>query len=84
MKKIISIALLLCVIFVCSACTVGNNKRYDSNYTFKHAIILLPNGSNVEGSVEWWTDFDDGDEVQIKMNGKVYLTHYSNVVLISE
>ena len=63
----------------------GCNKQIiDTTYSYEEAIIKLPNDEIVEGKVESWKDFEDGDQIQIKMNGKQYLVHSSNVVLISQ
>lgn len=61
-----------------------NLQMIDTTWSFEKAIICLPNGEIIEGEVESWTDFEDGDQVQIKIDGKQYLTHMSNVILISE
>ena len=83
MKKII--AMLLAVIAVLSAVLLsGCNKQImDLTYSYEYAIIGLPNGEVVEGKVSSWTDYEDGDQLQVKINGKTYLVHSSNVVLIS-
>ena len=83
MKKII--AMLLAVIAVLSAVLLsGCNKQImDLTYSYEYAIIGLPNGEVVEGKVSSWTDFEDGDQLQIRIDGKTYLVHSSNVVLIS-
>lgn len=84
MKKII--ALLLAVILVMGiALLAGCNKQMvDLTYSYEYAIIGLPNGETVEGKVSSWTDFEDGDQIQVKIDGKTYLVHSSNVVLISD
>lgn len=61
-----------------------NLQMIDTTWSFEKAIICLPNGEIIEGKVESWADFEDGDQVQIKIDGKQYLTHMSNVILISE
>ena len=38
----------------------------------------------VKGKVDSWTDYADGDQIQVKINGKVYLVHSANVALIKE
>ena len=86
------LALIIAMIFIlapgcnmpdsCNSCTVCGNKQYfDFNYEFNYAIIKLPDGSIVEGRVETWTDFGDGDQIQIKVNGITYLVHSVNCVL---
>lgn len=64
---------------------VGCNKQLtDLTYSYDYAIISLPNGKIVEGKVQSWTDYEDGDQIQVKVDGKMYLVHSSNVALISE
>ncbi len=83
MKKII--ALLLAVIALLSVCLLAgcNKQLVDLTYSYEYAIIGLPNGQVVEGKVSSWTDYEDGDQLQIRIDGKTYLVHSSNVVLIS-
>ena len=73
MKKII--ALLLSVIAVLSAMVLSgcNKQMVDLTYSYEYAIIGLPNGEVVEGKVSSWTDYEDGDQLQVKINGKTYL-----------
>lgn len=83
MKKVI--VLLLTVIAALSALLLSgcNKQMLDLTYSYEYAIIALPNGEVVEGKVSSWTDYEDGDQLQIKIAGKTYLVHSSNVVLIS-
>lgn len=82
MKKIIAVFLTIMVLI----CTMGGcNKQFiDTTYSFERAVIQLPNGDVVEGKVTSWTDYEDGDQIQVKIDGKTYLVHSSNIVLISE
>ena len=83
MKKIIAIILAV-VLAVSIAVLAGCNKQMvDLTYSYEYAIIGLPNGETVEGKVSSWTDYEDGDQLQVKIDGKTYLVHSSNVVLIS-
>ena len=84
MKKVI--AMLLCVIVLLSALLItGCNKQVvDLTYSYERAILQLPNGEIIEGRVSSWTDFEDGDQIQVKIDGKTYLVHSSNIVLISD
>lgn len=82
MKKIISI--VMCLVLVLSLSSCGNKNLLDFTYTFNHAILSLPDGSIVEGQVESWKDFEDGDQIQVKINGVTYLVHSSNVVLMAD
>ena len=56
----------------------------DLTYSYERAILSLPNGQIVEGKVTSWTDFEDGDQIQVRIDGKTYLVHSSNIVLISD
>ena len=84
MKKLI--ALLLVVILALTVMLLAgcNKQLVDLTYSYEYAIIGLPNGETVEGKVSSWTDFEDGDQLQIRIDGKTYLVHSSNVVLISK
>ena len=67
-----------------SLVSCGNMTLIDTTYSFERVIMTLPNGTVVEGKVDSWTNFEDGDMVQVTIDGKTYLTHSTNVVLISE
>ena len=85
MKKLIAILLVVALSLGLILFTAGCNKQMvDLTYSYEYAIIALPNGEVVEGKVTSWTDFEDGDQIQVKINGKTYLVHSSNIVLISD
>ena len=85
MKRLLVVLLVLVLLLTISLVGVGCNKQMvDLTYSYERAIILLPNGEVVEGRVSSWTDFEDGDQLQVRIEGKTYLVHSSNVVLISE
>lgn len=79
MKKIVLI-LLSSAVILCSGC--GNKAYVDTVRTFDYAYISLPNGEVVEGEVQSWRDFEDGDQLQIKIDGVTYLTDSTRAVLI--
>lgn len=82
MKKILAILMItLLMVITLSGC---NKQVFDTTYKFDKAIISLPNGDVIEGKVKSWTDYEDGDQIQVKVDGVVYLVHSSNVVLIKE
>ncbi len=63
----------------------GNKQIIDVQYSFNYAIIQLPNGVIVEGKVKSWTDYSDGEQLQITMNdGTTYLCSSYNCVLINK
>ena len=83
MKKRIALIIFLVIILVsCTGCY--NKQLFDVTYHYDRAIVYLPNGEIVEGRVSSWADFDDGDSIQVKIDGKMYLTHISNVCLIDD
>lgn len=76
--------LLLVLVTIGVLSLTGCNKTIiDTTYNFDKAVIYLQDGSVIEGKVQTWTDFD-GDQIQVKVNGKTYLVHSSNVTLIAE
>ena len=81
MKKILAIALVLILMLTFTAC---NKQMVDLTYSYERAILSLPNGEIIEGKVSSWTDFEDGDQIQVRIDGKTYLVHSSNIVLISD
>ena len=83
MKKTIFAFLLATLLFTASAASAFNYQIFDFKYGFEYVMVKLPDGSIVEGKCEQWTDYES-DAVQVRVNGVTYLTHYSNVVLISE
>lgn len=86
MKKIICciIALLMVLTLAVTTTGCGNRQILDMTYTFNHAILSLPNGEIVEGKVSSWKDYEDGDQIQVVINGKTYLVHSSNIALIND
>lgn len=60
----------------------SNKMWYDNNNYFNRAIIILGN-EVIEVEVEKWTDFEDGEQLQIlAKDGSVYLTSSYNCTLI--
>lgn len=81
-KKIIIITLLLFMVsLVFTGC--GNRQIFDTTFTFNYAVIRLQDNSIVEGKVQSWRDFKDGDQLQIKIDGITYLVHSINCTLMS-
>ena len=82
MKKILALTIIaLLLVATLSGC---NKQIFDTTYNFDRAIISLPNGEIVEGKIDSWKDYEDGDQIQVKIDGVTYLVHSSNVVLIKE
>lgn len=81
-KRIVLVVMLVAMCFGLCAC--GNKDMWDTVYTYDRAIIALADGSVVTGRVQNWTDYEDGDQIQVKIDGKTYLVHAMNVTLIAE
>ena len=81
MKRILTVVMLLTLTALALA-ACGNRQIFDTNFKFDRAIISLPNGDVITGEVQSWRDFEDGDQIQVKIDGKVYLVHSSNATLI--
>lgn len=82
MKK--KLALIMSAIALAMSLSGCNKQIVDVTFSYERAIISLPNGEVVDGKVQSWTDYEDGDQIQVKIDGVTYLVHSSQVVLISE
>lgn len=84
------VLIFVVILVIADLCFLGffdsgcNKQVFDTAYTFKRAIISLPNGEVIDGDIQSWTDFEDGDQIQVKIDGKRYLVHSSNIVLITK
>ena len=85
-----AILLLVVILCVCASCDgsyykTGNRITGGSDVqTFTYAYIVLDGQEIVRGHITQWRDYDDSDVVQLLIDGKFYLTHYSNVVMIAD
>ena len=84
MKKKLALLSAVVATLLVTLVGCGNKDWFDAVYTYDRAIIQLPDGTIIEGKIDNWTDYDDGDQIQLKIDGKTYLVHSSNVVLIAE
>lgn len=85
MRKTISILLAVVMVFSLMCGLAGCNRQiFDATYKFDTAIISLPDGSVVSGKVDSWLDFEDGDQIQVVIDGVTYLVHSNNVALIKD
>ena len=81
MKKLTALVSALVLVLMLTGC---NKQMVDLTYSYERAILSLPNGQVIDGKVSSWTDFEDGDQIQVRIDGKTYLVHSSNIVLISD
>ena len=77
-------AIFFIILFIYMLLSGCNKQMIDTTYKFDRAIIELRNGTIVEGKVQSWTDFEDGDQIQVKIDGVTYLVHLSNIDLIAD
>jgi len=90
MKKALVVVLSVAMLVALCACddagyqhTVGNRVTSGSDVqTFNYAYISVGD-KMIEGNVIQWRDYTNSDVVQVLLSdGRYYLTHYSNVILI--
>lgn len=81
-KKLLAAILVLGMALSLAGC--GNRQMIDLTYSYKYAIISLPNGEIVEGKVDSWKDFEDGDQLQITVDDVTYLVHATDAALMTE
>lgn len=82
MKKFGIIALLVVMIAALTGCS--NKQMFDTNYSFNYAIVTRADGEQLI-QIKSWRDFKDGDQIQFtSIDGVTYLTHASNVILLSD
>ena len=76
MKNLLLITLLSLLLTGC-----GNKQIFDTHWIFNHAVI---EGVG-EVEISSWNDYEGSDMIQVtSKNGITYLTHSSNVILISK
>lgn len=84
------VAVLVCATFALASCDsdyykTGNRITGGKDVqTFTYAYVVLDGQEIAKGAITQWRDYDNSDVVQVLVNGKYYLTHYSNVVLIAD
>lgn len=81
-KKLLAAILALGMALSLAGC--GNRQMIDLTYSYKYAIISLPNVEIVEGKVDSWKDFEDGDQLQITVDDVTYLVHATDAALMTE
>ena len=77
-------AILLVVAMILMFLTGCNRQVIDTTFSYDNAILALPDGSVISGKIESWKDYDDGDQIQVKIDGTTYLVHSANIALIKE
>ena len=88
-EKNVWVAVPFIIIVIACLCVMmkvkfSNRQIVDTHYRFDRAVLNLPNGKVVEGPVDSWKDFEDGDQLQVTIQGVTYLVYSANCVLIDE
>lgn len=80
--KITALLLIILIALVFTGC---NRQLIDTTFKYDYVMFSMPDGEiiegQIEGQVEPWRDFTDGDQIQVKVNDDVYLVHSSDIVL---
>ncbi len=77
-KKIFSLGIILSIILL----TGCNKDIWDTQYTFDR-IVCNYNGEKFELKIDKWTDYE-GEQLQIKSDGKVYLLSANYCYMVAE
>ncbi len=77
MKKILILCLMVLLLTGC------NKQIIDLDYTYDKAICNY-DGDKFTLKIDKWTDYEDGEQFQIKSNGKTYLVSANKCYLIDE
>jgi hypothetical protein len=76
MKKLI--ILLVPILLLCGC----NKQIIDLDYSYDK-VVCNYNGTNFELKIDKWKDYE-GEQLQVKSNGKTYLLSANNCYLIGE
>lgn len=81
MKKLAIILFIISTAIIMTGC---NKQIVDLTYNYTYGYVELPNGECVEGEISTWKDYDDGDQIQVVINGVTYFTDTTRVVLTTK
>jgi len=79
MKKVLSVIIVVFVVFMATGC---NQQMIDLDYTYNKAYCNY-NGDKFELKIDKWNDYE-GEQIQIKSDGKTYLLSANNCYLVKE
>ena len=80
-RKVVAIILSGFLAVSLSAC---NMQLLDTTYNYTYGYVELPNGECGEGTVDSWTDYENSDQIQVKIDGVTYFTDTTRVVLTTK
>ena len=84
---VLVLVLCVCLLSSCDESYYKSGNRITGGkdvQTFTYAYVVLDGQEIARGAITQWRDYENSDVVQVLVNGKFYLTHYSNVVLIAD
>ena len=77
--------LLLAALLFFVMTTSFNKQIFDFKFHFHTAMIRMPDGEVLEVKVRKWNDYENSDQIQvISEDGKTYLVHSANIILIGD
>ena len=82
MKKILAVLVLVALMVALTGC--GNRDMFDTVYTYDEAVLSMADGTIVRGEVENWRDYEDGEQIQVKIDGVTYLVNSVNITLMNK
>lgn len=82
MKKILAVLVLVVLMVALTGC--GNRDMFDTVYTYNEAVLSMADGTIVRGKVQSWRDYEDGEQIQVKIDGVTYLVNSVNITLINK
>jgi ABC-type glycerol-3-phosphate transport system substrate-binding protein len=79
MKKILAALILMVMMVTMVGC--GNNQIIDTKWSFDTAVITVGNEVKTV-KIAKWKDYEGGVVQVVDEDGNVYMTNYTNMVLI--
>ena len=79
MKKtlILILAITMLALFMAGC----NRQIIDLSWNFTYAYVYCGGVLIAEGKLDSWRDYEESDMIQVKIEGKTYLTHSANVIM---
>lgn len=82
MKKILAaVVIMVMMVMVSMVGGCGNTQIIDTKWSFDTAVITMGNEVKTV-KVDKWKDYEDGVVQIVDKEGNVYMTSYTNLVLI--
>ena len=80
MRKLLVTLVTPLIMFILTSC---NHGIIDTKYQYNYAIMILPNGTIIEGKIIRYNDYE-GEQLQlVSEDGNIYLVNSSYTTLIS-